>query len=278
VARKASFVLRAGMRVAAELPEAVVPSVAAEALPLTVLHEDAALIAIDKPPGMVVHPAPGSRSGTVVNALLHRLGTLDGVGAAERPGIVHRLDKDTSGVLLVARTVAALEALARQFRARTVEKRYVALVHGAVRGERGTVDRPIGRDPRDRKRMSVHARGGRTALTRFTVRERLPGATLLDVAPETGRTHQIRVHLASLGHPIVGDAVYGARRRRAAGEAGAILAACPRQALHAARLVVVHPLTGAPLVLEAPLPADLRTVLEALRKSARTHANRTNLP
>jgi 23S rRNA pseudouridine1911/1915/1917 synthase len=276
--RKASFVLRAGMQVAVELPEVVHTAVVPEPLPLVVLHEDATLIAIDKPAGMVVHPAPGSRSGTVVNALLHRLGALDGVGAAERPGIVHRLDKDTSGVLLVARSVAALEALARQFRARTVEKRYVALVHGAVRGERGTVDRPIGRDPHDRKRMSVRARRGRTAVTRFTVRERLPGATLLDVAPETGRTHQIRVHLASIGHPIVGDAVYGGRRRRAAGEAGAILAGCPRQALHAARLVVAHPRDGARLVLESPLPPDLRGVVDALRKIARTHGKRMNLP
>jgi 23S rRNA pseudouridine1911/1915/1917 synthase len=276
--RKASFVLRAGMRVAVELPAVVETSVAAEALPLAVLYEDATLIAIDKPPGMVVHPAPGSRSGTVVNALLFRSSGLAGVGAAERPGIVHRLDKDTSGILLVARTVAALEALARQFRARTVEKRYVALVHGAVRSERGTIDRPIGRDPRDRKRMSVRASRGRTAVTRFTVRERLPGATLLDVAPETGRTHQIRVHLASVGHAIVGDAVYGGRRRRAGDEVAEILAACPRHALHAARLVVAHPLTGTPLVLESPLPADLRGVLDALRKTARTHTNRPNLP
>jgi 23S rRNA pseudouridine1911/1915/1917 synthase len=275
--RKAGFVLRAGMEVAVDLPVAVETTVAAEALPLVVLHEDATLIAIDKPPGMVVHPAPGSRSGTVVNALLHRMGGLAGVGAAERPGIVHRLDKDTSGVLLVARTVAALESLARQFRGRTVEKRYVALVHGTVRSERGTIDRPIGRDPRDRKRMSVRGSRGRTAVTRFTVRERLPGATLLDVAPETGRTHQIRVHLASVGHPLVGDAVYGGRRRRAAGDVTEILGACPRHALHAARLVVAHPATGKPLVLEAPLPADLRGVLEALRKTARTHANRPNL-
>ena len=276
--RKASFVLRAGMRVTAELPAAVETAVVPEALPLVVLYEDATLLAIDKPPGMVVHPAAGSRSGTVVNALLHRLGPLEGVGAVDRPGLVHRLDKDTSGVLLVARTIGALEALARQFRARTVEKRYTALVHGSVRGEHGAIDRPIGRDPHDRKRMSVRARRARAAVTRFTVRERLPGATLLDVAPETGRTHQIRVHLASIGHPIVGDSVYGGRRRRAAGEAGEVLAACPRQALHAARLVVTHPRDGRRVMLEAPLPADLRGVLDALRKVARTHGNRSKLP
>src|SRR5262249_11804611 len=276
--RKAGFVVRAGMRVTVELPGADATTVAAEALPLVVLYEDAALLAIDKPAGMGVHPAPGGRSGTGVNARLPRLGALDGVGAADRPGIVHRLDKDTSGVLLVARTVGALEALARQFRARTVEKRYTALVHGTVRGERGAIDRPIGRDPHDRKRMSVRARRARPAITRFTVRERLPGATLLDVAPETGRTHQIRVHLASIGHPIVGDAVYGGRRRRASGRAGGALAACPRQALHAARLAVTHPLDGRRITLESPLPADLRGVLDALRKAARTHGNHTKLP
>jgi 23S rRNA pseudouridine1911/1915/1917 synthase len=153
----------------------------------------------------------------------------------------------------------------------------VALVHGTVRAQRGTVDRPIGRDPRERKRMSVRSAGGRAAVTHYAVRERFPGATLLDVSPETGRTHQIRVHLASLGHPIVGDATYGGRRK-APGETGAVLAACPRQALHAARLAFVHPVTGAPLVLEAGLPADLRSVLEGLRKAARTHGNRPDVP
>ena len=278
VVRKAGFLLRTGMAVAIELPMAPPTTVEAEALPLVVLYEDADVLAIDKPAGMVVHPAPGARRGTVVNALLHRLAGLAGVGEASRPGIVHRLDKDTSGVLLVARTTAALEGLARQFRSRTVEKRYVALVHGTMRGERGTVDRPIGRDTRDRKRMSVRVARGRTAVTRWAVRERLPGATLLDVAPETGRTHQIRVHLASIGHPIVGDGVYGGRRRSGGGEADTALATCPRQALHAARLAVAHPTSGAPLVLEAPLPQDLRTVLEALRKAARTHVNRPKTP
>jgi 23S rRNA pseudouridine1911/1915/1917 synthase len=276
--RKAGFVLRAGMTVAVEFPAVVVSRIEPEAVPLAILYEDAALVAIDKPPGMVVHPAPGARRGTIVHALLHHLGTLDDVGPAERPGIVHRLDKDTSGVLVVARTTEALEALARQFRARTIEKRYVALVHGAVRGQRGTIDRPVGRDVRDRKRMSVRSTRGRAAVTHYTVRERLAGTTLLDVTPETGRTHQIRVHLASIGHPIVGDATYGGRRRAAVGDAGKILAACPRQALHAARLAFTHPATGAPLVLESPLPGDLRGVIEGLRKVARIHGNRSYVP
>lgn len=278
VVRKAAFILRPAMVVAVEIPEPVPSTVEAEALPLQILYEDAHMLAIDKPAGMVVHPAPGSRRGTVVNALLHRLGGLDGVGEASRPGIVHRLDKDTSGILLVARTVSALEQLARQFRARTIEKRYLALVHGVVRGERGAIDRPIGRDPRDRKRMSVRASGGRAAVTRWTVRERFPGATLLDVAPETGRTHQIRVHLASLGHPVVGDAVYGGRRRPAAGPSGALLASCPRHALHAACLSFTHPATGVPMRLEAALPGDLEGLLIGLRKLARTHGNSTTTP
>ncbi len=276
--RKAGFVVRAGMTVAVDLPVVAVSTLEPEAIPLAILYEDAALVAIDKPPGMVVHPAPGARRGTIVHALLHRLGTLDDVGPAERPGIVHRLDKDTSGVLVVARTTETLEALARQFRERTIEKRYVALVHGVVRGQRGTIDRPVGRDARDRKRMSVRSTRGRSAVTRYAVRERLTGATLLDVAPETGRTHQIRVHLASIGHPIVGDATYGGRRRPAPGEAGSVLAACPRQALHAARLAFTHPVTGAPLVLESPLPGDLRGVLDGLRKVSRTHGNRSYVP
>ncbi len=273
VARKASFVVRAGMRIEVDVATAPSTGIVAEALPLRVLYEDAALLAIDKPPGMVVHPAPGARRGTVVNALLHRLGTLAGVGAAERPGIVHRLDKDTSGVLVIARTAAALEALARQFRSRTIHKRYVALVHGHVRAASGSIDRPIGRDPRDRKRMSVRAPRGRAAVTRYTVVERFPGATLLAVAPETGRTHQIRVHLAALGHPIVGDAVYGGRRRGTVRETADALAACPRQALHAQAITFAHPTTGAPVQLEAPLPADLSGVLDTLRKLARTLKN-----
>ena len=269
VARKASHALRAGERVEVTLPPPAPSAVEPEALPLTVLYEDAHLLAIDKPPGMVVHPAPGARRGTVVNALLHRLGAgLGGVGAPERPGIVHRLDRDTSGVLVVARTTAALEGLARQFRERTLAKRYLALVHGRPGRDRGTIDLPVGRDPQERKRMSVRARRARHAVTHWEVVERLPGATLLGVDLETGRTHQIRVHLAAIGHPVVGDRVYGRGPRRSRdvpAAARAVLAACPRQALHAASLRCVHPVTGAPLAFEAPLPADLAGVVDALR-------------
>ena len=262
VVRKGGYLLRAGTTVGIDFPPPAPLTVEPEALPLTVLYEDAALLAIDKPPGMVVHPAPGARRGTVVNALAHRLGTLAGVGAAERPGIVHRLDRDTSGVLLVARTPGALEALARQFRERTIEKRYLAVVRGRLVPDTGVIDRPIGRHPHERKRMSVRSRRGRSAVTRWTVLERLVGATYVRLAPETGRTHQLRVHLAAVGHPIVGDRVYGARRGRPA--AGPAIA---RQALHAEEIRFAHPTTGRPLTIRAPLPMDLEELLAALRQT-----------
>ena len=261
--RKSAHVLRAGQEIAVAVPPPEPAGVAAEPLPLVVLYEDAHLLAIDKPPGMVVHPAPGARHGTVVNALLHRLGALDGVGDPERPGIVHRLDRDTSGVLLVARTPQALAGLARQFHDRTLAKRYVAVVHGVVRAPAGVIDQAIGRHPQERKRMSVRARRGRTAVTRYEVVERFRGATLLRLAPETGRTHQLRVHLASLGHPIIADRLYGGGRR-AAGAIAAALEACPRQALHAESIAFAHPATGAPVVVRSPLPADLEALLGAL--------------
>jgi 23S rRNA pseudouridine1911/1915/1917 synthase len=264
--RKSAHVLRAGQRIAVAVPPPEPAGVAAEPLPLVVLYEDAHLLAIDKPPGMVVHPAPGARRGTVVNALLHRLGALEGVGDPERPGIVHRLDRDTSGVLLVARTPQALAGLARQFHDRTLSKRYVAVVHGVVRAAGGVIDQAIGRHPRERKRMSLRARRGRAAVTRYEVVERFRGATLLRLAPETGRTHQLRVHLAGLGHPIVADRLYGGGGRCTAGVAAAALGACPRQALHAESIAFAHPVTGVPVAVRSPLPADLESLLDALRR------------
>jgi len=264
-AHRSARPLRAGARVAVELRAPEPLGIEPEALPLRVLYEDAHLLAVDKPPGMVVHPAPGARRGTLVNALAHRLGTLAGPGAPERPGIVHRLDRDTSGVLLVARTAAALEALARQFRERTVEKRYVAVVRGAVASATGRIDRPIGRHPRERKRMSVRSRRGRAAVTSWTVLERLPGATVVRLAPETGRTHQLRVHLAAAGHPIIGDRVYGTRRVRREAWPDA-----PRQALHAEEIGFTHPATGARVVVRAPLPPDIEDLIASLRQAGRT--------
>ncbi len=264
--RRAAYGVRAGERVVVDLPPPEPSAVEPEAIPLRVLYEDEALLAIDKPPGMVVHPAPGARSGTLVNALLHRLGSLDGVGAVGRPGIVHRLDRDTSGVLLVARTAAAMEGLAKQFRQRSLAKRYLAVVHGRVGPPTGVMDQAIGRHPVERKRMSVHSPRGRIALTRWQVLERFPHATLLRLAPETGRTHQIRVHLAALGHPIVSDRVYGGGPPRAATPAvRAAMEACPRQALHAESIRFAHPLTGAPLTVSAPVPDDFRDLVEGLK-------------
>jgi 23S rRNA pseudouridine1911/1915/1917 synthase len=260
--RKTAHVLRAGARVSVDVPPAVAMDVVPEALPLVVLYEDEHLIAIDKPPGMAVHPAPGTPRGTVVNALLHRVAALAGVGAPERPGIVHRLDKDTSGVLLVARTARAHEALARQFRERTIAKRYLAVVRGRVRADAGVIDRPIGRHPRERKRMSVVTHRGRSAVTRWKVLERFVDATLVELAPETGRTHQLRVHLAAAGHPIVGDPVYGVRRTR-----GSPVARFPRQALHAVELRFTHPARREVVTIRSHLAPDIEQLLATLRQA-----------
>lgn len=257
--RKAGHVVHGGATVEVTLPAPETTTLEAEPLPLVVLYEDDDVIALDKPPGIVVHPAPGARRGTVVNALVHRFGLLTGL-APERPGIVHRLDRDTSGVLLVARTHAALEGLARQFRERTLHKRYLAVVHGRLEPRAGMIDRPVGRHPRERKRMSVHSRRGRAARTRWEVVERLAGATLVRLFPETGRTHQIRVHLAALGHPVVGDRLYSTRRSTGI--------AAPRQALHAEQIEFAHPRTGDAMVVGAPLPPDLENLLVRLRQTS----------
>jgi len=278
----------AGETIEIALPEPEPLQDAPQPLPLTVLYEDAELIVIDKPAGMVVHPAPGSRDGTLVNALLHHCGpSLAGIGGARRPGIVHRLDKETSGVLVAAKTDRAHHGLSGQFAAHSVERHYTALVHGVpdraearlaglpgVGFEDGGVLRiatRLGRHPVDRQRQAVLAAGGRHAVTRARVEARFgspPALALVDCWLETGRTHQIRVHLAHVGHPLVGDPVYGGRRRlpaRALPEAAArAVAAFPRQALHAATLGFDHPLTGARLRFAAPLPADMAALIAAL--------------
>lgn len=253
--RKPGYLVRAGDQVLVEIVAPAPARAEPEDLPLDVLYEDAVLIAINKAPGMVVHPAPGRWHGTLVNALLHRWGSLPG-GDATRPGIVHRLDRDTSGVMVIARTPSALEHLARQFADRTVAKRYLAVVRGVVGRDELVIDAPIGRHPTERKKMSTRPRRGRTALTRVRVLERFAAATLVEAAPETGRTHQIRVHLAARGHPVLGDAVYGR------GTASPLIA---RQALHAASLDVTQPETGERLHLVAPLWTDMTRLLTALR-------------
>jgi 23S rRNA pseudouridine1911/1915/1917 synthase len=251
--------LRAGERIAGALPDAQPTALEPEALPLAILYQDADLVVIDKPAGLVVHPAPGHGGGTLVNALLHHCRDLSGVGGELRPGIVHRLDKDTSGVLVAAKNDAAHRSLAAQFKAHSVLREYLALVRGAPRAASGIVEAPIGRHPTDRKRMSTRTRRGRAAVTHYRVEERLRGASLLRVRLETGRTHQVRVHLASIGLPVLGDPVYGGAHALGA-ELG-----LARQALHAAVLGFTHPSSRAALRFESPLPADLARALEALR-------------
>jgi 23S rRNA pseudouridine1911/1915/1917 synthase len=225
---------------------------------------------IDKPAGLVVHPGAGAEAGTLVNALLGRVKDLSGIGGVLRPGIVHRLDRGTSGLIVVAKDDATHRALVEQFASRTVEKEYLALVLGVPARPRGEIDAPIGRDPVHRQRMSVRAPRGRTARTTWAIEERLDGAALVRVRIHTGRTHQIRVHLASIGHPVAGDAVYGGTRtppsRRAASRAA--LAALARPALHSARLSFTHPATGERVVFTSPLPDDIRRVLAALREAS----------
>lgn len=275
VVRKASFSVSEAQEIVVALPPPEPSWVEPEEIALAVLHEDEAIIVLDKPAGMATHPAPGTRRGTLVAALLHRWRFSGDWPDPQRPGIVHRLDKDTTGVIVVAKTPSAMHALARQFSARSVRKRYHAIVLGVPREPGGVIDLPIGRDPIDRKRMQARVGQTRAACTRFIFREGYgapPVAASLDVEPETGRTHQIRVHLASIGHAIVGDRVYGAARAPAVArpEDRDTLEAFPRQALHAAALTLRHPLDGREVTFEAPLAADMCELIDRLRRSART--------
>jgi 23S rRNA pseudouridine1911/1915/1917 synthase len=256
--------VKAGQVVTVEVPEPVAAAVAAEDLPLGIIYEDRDLVVVDKPAGMVVHPAAGHAGGTLVNALLHHIRDLSGIGGEQRPGIVHRLDRGTSGLMVVAKHDASHDELARQFRDREVDKEYVALVWGTVHAGR-RIDEPIGRDPADRKKMSARARRSREAVTRITGAEHFGRAlTLARVAIHTGRTHQIRVHLSAIGHPVVGDSLYGGVRRRVPGDLRAI-ARLDRPFLHAARLAFKHPVDGRRLEFTSGLPDDLQRVLDDLR-------------
>ena len=257
-----NLAVHVGDRVSVDLPEPAPTSVQPEEAPLEILYQDADIVVVNKPPGMVVHPGAGHASGTLVNALLHHVSDLSGIGGERRPGIVHRLDRGTSGVMVVAKNDAAHQELSRQFHDREVEKEYIALVWGVVQaGKR--IDLPIGRDPVDRKKMSAKARRARSAVTRITAALQMPGVTLIHVAIATGRTHQIRVHLSEIGHPIVGDAVYGGQRRRVPGDLRPVLA-LDRPFLHAGRLVFHHPADGRKMEFEATLPHDLQTVLDQI--------------
>jgi len=233
-----------------------------EALPLEILYQDDDVVVVNKPAGMVVHAGAGTASGTLVNALLHHLGKLSGVGGELRPGIVHRLDKATSGVLVVARNDAAHRSLAEQFRSRSVEKTYLALVHGRLKHDTGSIGLPIARDLRRRTRMTARRRAGREARTDWRVLARLDGLTLVEVRLHTGRTHQIRVHFSALGHPIVGDTLYGAPREPRAADRP--FPQLPRNFLHAAHIRFLQPRTLAIVEVSAPLPIELRRYLDAL--------------
>jgi len=260
VVSKPGWPLKAGASVEAILPDPVPPAVTGEEIPLSIVHEDDDIVVVDKPAGLVVHPGHGNTRGTLVHALVGRGTPLAPAGGELRPGIVHRLDKDTSGLLVVAKTDRAHRALAAAFAARRVEKTYLALVAKTVRPASGRIDAAIGRSPRDRTKMAVRVPRARPATTIYRTLETLGGHTLLEIDLVTGRTHQIRVHLASKGNPVIGDDRYG---RGKPGRA----ASFPRLALHAARLSFTHPVTGETLSLASPLPRDFEELLTRLRKA-----------
>ena len=263
---KPAHLLQGGDVIEVSPPPAVPSELRAQEIPLDILYEDEHLIVVNKPPGLVIHPAAGNPDGTLVNALLAHCRDLSGVGGVERPGIVHRLDKDTSGVLVAAKSDAAHRALSLAFRWRTTDKRYLAVTYGVFPNDEGVVDAPIARHPEERKRMAV-VPGGRPARTLYWARERFAGSTLVECRLVTGRTHQVRVHMAHVGHALVGDPAYAGRQWRtiADPEAAAACRAFPRQALHAWRLTVAHPASGEAMTFEAPLPDDMRGLLAILR-------------
>jgi 23S rRNA pseudouridine1911/1915/1917 synthase len=259
-ALRASMAVRTGQSFTIDVPEPTSATPVAEELPLPILYEDPDLVVLDKPAGMVVHPAAGHDSGTLVNALLHHVKDLSGIGGELRPGIVHRLDRGTSGLMVVAKNDRAHQELSRQFQDREVDKEYTALVWGVVQAGR-RIDAAIGRDPGDRQKMSTRARRARQAVTRVTFARHLKGVSLLKVAIATGRTHQIRVHLSAIGHPIVGDPVYGGVHRRVLPNLRSVMR-LERPFLHASRLSFTHPSDGKRLIFESPLPEDLQRVLD----------------
>ncbi|WP_254438661.1 RluA family pseudouridine synthase [Paenibacillus sp. DCT19] len=252
---KANAKLAEGDLVVLQIPEPKAVEIIPEDIPLEVVYEDSDVIVINKPRGLVVHPAPGHTSGTLVNALMHHCKDLSGINGELRPGIVHRIDKDTSGLLMAAKNDRAHASLAAQLKDHSVNRRYIALAHGHLSHDQGTIDAPIGRDTNDRKMFTVTERNSKHAVTHFNVTERINDYTLLELKLETGRTHQIRVHLKFIGHPLVGDPIYG--RNKGIKMQG--------QALHAAILGFVHPTTGEYLEFSAPLPQDMEDVLASLR-------------
>jgi 23S rRNA pseudouridine1911/1915/1917 synthase len=268
VATKASRKLADGDQVVVVVPPPAPARAEAEDIPIVVLFEDSHIVAVDKPAGLVVHPAPGHPSGTLVNALLHHAGDLSGVGGELRPGIVHRLDRDTSGVMVASKSDAAHNALVSMFAAHTLERRYLAVVAPPPVPAAATIDTLYGRHKTDRKRFSSKVRDGKRAVTHYRTVERFDGAALVECRLETGRTHQIRVHLTDAGSPLLGDRMYGRGRKRAP-DLAALSETIGRQALHAAVLAFDHPITGEPLRFETPPPADMQALLAALRANAK---------
>lgn len=253
---KANYKIENGDEVQIHIPDPQFVDVDPENIPLGIVFEDADVVVINKPQGMVVHPAPGHTSGTLVNALLYHCSDLSGINGMMRPGIVHRIDKDTSGLLMVAKNDEAHESLARQLQNKTVERTYRGVVHGVIEHDRGTIDAPIGRDEKDRKKMGVTAKNSKSAVTYFTVLERFQHYTYVECQLDTGRTHQIRVHMKYIGYPLAGDPKYGPRQTLP----------LPGQALHAAILGFEHPRTGEHLRFEASLPGSLERLLMELKK------------
>jgi 23S rRNA pseudouridine1911/1915/1917 synthase len=261
---KPSYRVREGDQIEIFIPPPAPLELIPEAISLDVVYEDESLLVINKAAGMVVHPAPGHDQGTLVHALLHHCQDLTGIGGRERPGIVHRLDKDTSGIMVVAKTDQAHQRISKQFKQHTIDRRYLALVCGRMEKKTGKVVLPIGRDRIDRKKISARTSHPRESETHFIVRENFKSAAFLEVYPQTGRTHQIRVHMAHLGHPIIGDKVYGGRAARGFEfEAG-------RQMLHAERLGFIHPVSGEMMTFSAPPPADMQQMLKALQSYKET--------
>jgi 23S rRNA pseudouridine1911/1915/1917 synthase len=270
--KKPGYRVKPGETIQGRIPVYEPPSLEPEAIPLNILFEDSHLIVINKSAGLVVHPAPGNETGTLVNGLLYHCPELGGINAAQRPGIVHRLDKDTTGAMVVAKTRSVLENLTQQFKERTVQKKYMALVHGVVRSESGVISLPVGRHPVDRKKMSTISPRGREAKTIWRVKTRFDAATLLELELKTGRTHQIRVHCTSMHHPIVGDAVYAygkrGRQKRNNTVQETLLASANRQMLHAWRLRFAHPVKKQTLCFTAPIPDDMQGLLDGLSSAS----------
>jgi 23S rRNA pseudouridine1911/1915/1917 synthase len=259
-----STAVRAGQAYEVDIPPPTAATPEPEAIPIRIVYEDEHLVVLDKPAGMVVHPGAGHSGGTLVNALLHHVKDLSGIGGELRPGIVHRLDRGTSGLMVVAKSDLAHQELSRQFSDREVDKEYIALVWGLVQPGR-RIDAPIGRDPGDRQKMSTRARRARNAVTRVTFARHYKGVSLLKVAIATGRTHQIRVHLSAIGHPIVGDATYGGVHRRTGSHLRAVQR-LERPFLHSARLAFTHPADARRVEFDSPLPLDLQAVLDDIEQ------------